>query len=262
MQNKTGTVNIQNGETRIIFSEDADLTDVQEVLADSPGRAWFSPIDSFAPYVGSPFSYQISDVFEPGHAGNTTGDRWEAVLNGAIADDDNETSYFSIQTYFTNRFGFPIPASGDVQTAEFLARYINELDALLFSNAKNSYTLLYINDAGGAISLTPESSNHAVQIRIPHETTAYSKTIALIGDGRLSGDRCTVVAKYVSGSNGSLSITNDLAGDLLFSYAQDGSVVDVWVDFVFDADSGWYIEKTGFNQPGTGTYDSGDAPPM
>lgn len=125
MQTQTGTVSADDLQNRVIGGTDVNWEQIE------PGD-WFSFIgDSEQPV-------SIQAVFEPGHSGNTTSDRWELTLVvnqvGGVRTDVN----YTIHTWFSPNNNFPLFSPGDVQTAQILTRAFQTLDGLLTLNPSQS----------------------------------------------------------------------------------------------------------------------------
>jgi hypothetical protein len=234
-QVQDGTVQITNGGNRVIASAGADWSDPEAELAGGKS-VWFS-------IIGSSLLYrQISSINPPGTVGNITGDRWEIVIVGVIGDPTSAAAPYIIHWNFTPNAGFPIIDPGDVQTAQILARFVNDLD-LIVSGASG---FQQINVAGaGNTNSNQTAPNHTIKVTLA--AGAYIATVSLLAIGRAGGNRVSIGMNFPA-STPKLQIFNvSPSGTKLWEWTGDGAATSAWAEFVFDG-TAWYLEKTGFNE--------------
>lgn len=120
MQTQDGTVSASDLQNRVIGGTDVNWEQIE-------AGDWFSFIgDGEVPV-------SILAVYEPGHAGNTTTDRWELTLVVNIVGVRTDVTY-TIHSDFSPNNNFPLFSPGDVQTAQILTRSFQILDSLLTLN--------------------------------------------------------------------------------------------------------------------------------
>lgn len=117
-QIRDGTCAIVQGTAKVIAATGVDWSGV------IAGTSWFSPYNP-PPAIPSPFVYSVAATRAPGISASG---KWELDVVGVINDSNNATQQYAIQNDFTNHYGLAIPNSGDVQTAQIIARTFNELD--------------------------------------------------------------------------------------------------------------------------------------
>src|ERR1700736_3085629 len=111
-----GTMAITNGQARVIASAGVSWLAAQTALVAG---------DAELSIVGSALvPYGIAAVYEPGHAGNTTSDRWELTVVGVINEATNAIASYAISIDWIPLGAFFLwdPQKGDTQTLQFEKR--------------------------------------------------------------------------------------------------------------------------------------------
>jgi hypothetical protein len=228
------TVAVTNGQNRVIASATANWAGV-------------STGDIFT-LVGSILYYQVANVYEPGHAGNTTSDRWELVIVGVINEASNAAAAYVIAVDFTPILNLWDPQLRDTQIQQLLKRNFWILDNQI-GQIGGSFQKATIGAAGNTNS-NQAKAIHSIRLTIQTGSGAYIATLSLPRGGRATGDRCNIKFDLSSAAvNPTLRIfDNTTAGTQLFEWIHDGLVKAIQAVCVLDDTGAWYLEAANFMQ--------------
>jgi hypothetical protein len=235
--NGNGTMAITNGNARVIAS--AGVTWVAAQTALVAGDAELSIVGS------SLVPYGIAAVYEPGHAGNTTGDRWELVVVGVINEATNAAAAYAISIDWIplgSSFLWD-PQKGDTQTLQFEKRNWR-LIASSVGRGLPAYQAIAISAAGNTNS-AQASGIHSIKCTVTNG--GYTGTISLPISGRIAGDRCNIHFDFPANNPVIQVFNNTTGGTNLFEWTGDGNAISAWAVFVFDG-AAFYLESAGFVQ--------------
>lgn len=231
--NDGSTVQITNGQARVILSADGNWTGAATGNWLSIGGSTNVP-------------YDIANVYPPGTPGNTTLDRWELTIVGVINQATNATASYAIGIDFLAATGLWDPQKGDTQTLQFLKRNFRILDALA-GRIGASFQSTTVAAAGNTNS-TQSKVIHSWKITANAGSGAYTATFCLLRLGRSAGDRTNVRIDVAANANPKVQIFDDTTGGTkLFEYQSDGTATAIAATFVYDG-AAWYLENADFIQ--------------